>query len=171
MSVCHTDLQRTFSDCYSFKYTSKDGNLWGGNVGEQVCVLFVLHYVLFFQVEEHELFLVQEYAIWISWQIFKLSNSGKHTYKYTYCFSVLMSLWWLLIVLFFLLCDCVLQVNLPTCDIPPPSTSLFVPAQCSRTHYPGAWLLLTHPSSDMTLGASHSLACSKADVQCYRMCA
>ena len=70
----------------------------------------------------------------------------------------------------FLLCDCVLQVNLPTCDIPPPSTSLSVPAQCSRT-YPGAWLLLTHPSSGMTLGAPHSLTCSKADVQCYRMCA
>jgi hypothetical protein len=74
-------------------------------------------------------------------------------------------------ILFFLLCDCVLQVNLPTCDIPPPSTSLSVPAQCSGTHYPGAWLLLTHPSSGMTLGAPHSLACSKADVQCYRMCA
>jgi hypothetical protein len=71
----------------------------------------------------------------------------------------------------FLLCDCVLQVNLPTCDIPPPSTSLSVPAQCSRTHYPGAWLLLTNPSSGMTLGAPHSLTCSKADVQCYRMCA
>jgi len=83
------------------------------------------------------------------------------------CFNFLMMATYTFV---FLLCDYVLQVNLPTCDIPPPSTSLSVPAQCSRT-YPGAWLLLTHPSSGMTLGAPHSLTCSKADVQCYRMCA
>jgi hypothetical protein len=90
----------------------------------------------------------------------------------SYLFFILISWWWLLTLLFscFVVVSC-RWIYLPVTflHLVPPC----VPAQCSRTLYPGAWLLLTHPSpsSGMTLGAPHSLTSSRADVQCYRMCA